>query len=431
MSLRGEIQTMPLTDLFQWLEMMRKTGILSIEHNHTQQKFYLHEGLIATATSTRWHTTDSQDNVRCIFTETLQWTEGRFTFTEAPLPPEITQVSLKLGVQQLMLDIYREVAGTEEAARAMGAEVCDLYRAAPAFLPAGMFRLAVIGRLLQDRFEVPVLPTIVKKVMEITQRDDYSLRALSNVISADQVLAAQIIKHANSASFSGSREADSLPAAIQRLGSQAVTNVVIAVSMQSQRQGRDIFLARKKELWKHSLACALLARVIASTVRFDRDVAFLCGLMMDFGKSVLLSLIQDVMTEEPQWQRSPTEMVEMILDTYHPRVGGVVGEKWHLPATVLEAITCHHLLTAAREHRAWAAIASLSDTVANYCAGLVKTRVVGQSASGNSVADAPDDLSEMIKLPAVTTLNLTAEQLRFIIERGPECLNFAQDFLVR
>jgi hypothetical protein len=38
MSIRGEIQTMPLLDLFQWLALKRKTGALALAHANTTQK---------------------------------------------------------------------------------------------------------------------------------------------------------------------------------------------------------------------------------------------------------------------------------------------------------------------------------------------------------------------------------------------------------
>jgi len=421
MSLRGEIQTMPLPDLFQWLEMMRKTGTLALGQGGVEQKFHLCDGAIATATSTAYHATDSEENVRLILADTLRWTEGRFEFTEAPLPAEIVAINLQLGTQQLVLDTFREFDEAEEAARAMGATAGRYSEPAPTFTLADGLRLAIIDRLLRGEFKVPLLPTVVSKVLEITRRDDFSLRDLSDVILADQVIAAQVLKQANSAAFGGERYIDSLPLAVQRLGSQAVTNLVLALSLQSAMSGRDLFLADKKRLWQHSVACALLARIIAATARLDRETAFLCGLMQDFGKIVLLSLIQDIMSKGRDYQMAPAEVVAEIIQTYHPKVGGVVGEKWCLPAPVLEAIIYHHSLTAAGEHRAYAAVASLSDTAITFCAQAPES----PEAAGVSPAH------EMARTPAAQLLNLPVTQMTSILECGPECLKFAREFLVK
>lgn len=422
MNLHGEIQTMPLFDLFQWLEMMRKTGILEIEHEQIVQKVCLRDGLIATVVSPRAHAADPEENVRGILAEMLQWPAGRFVFTETALPEEIAAGSLKLGTQQMM-NLLRERTEAQEVGMLPGELTGQPCSPAP---DQNKLRLTVIGRLLHDDFKIPVLPTVVNRVMEITRRDNFSLRTLSSVISTDPVLAAQLIRHANSAVYAGAREVDSLPNAIQRLGSQAVTNLVLAISMQSLRSRRDLFQARKAELWKHSLACALMARTIAATLRMERDVAFLCALMMDLGKIVLLSLLQEIMTQEPAWQKTGAETVEAILQTYHPRVGGVVGEKWNLPPAVLETITCHHALAAAKEYRAEAAVSSLSDTLITYCARKARAAAVGQSA-GVSTAD---EAGRLVNVSAAAMLSLSVEQMQLIIERGPECLKFAQEFLV-
>jgi len=159
-------------------------------------------------------------------------------------------------------------------------------------------------------------------------------------------------------------------------------------------------------------------------MRLNRDLSFLCGLMMDFGKIVLLSLIQDVMAKEREYQMAPADLVERIIETYHPKVGGVVGEKWCLPAPVLEAIRCHHALAAANEHRHYAAVASLSDTLATRLAQAPKAQAEGQSPAALSA-------EELVKLPAAGVLGLSATQMQSILERGPECLKFAREFLVK
>jgi len=423
-SLRGEIQTMPLADLFQWLELMQKTGVLKLSSGQIEQQFYFSHGMIATATSTAYHTTDNEENVRLLLTEGLRWPEGRFEFIEAPLSDEVAAVNLYLHTQQLVLDTYREFDEAEEAARAMGAGASDASSLPPApppaFTLADGLRLAVVDRMLRGEVTVPLLPTVVNKVLEITRRENYSMRDLSNVILTDQVIAAKVLQQANSAFYAAARQVDSLPMAIQRLGSQSVTNIVLALSLQSARPGRDLFLSHKQQLWQRSVVCALCSHLIATAVRLDRDMAFLCGLMMDFGKIVLLSLIQDVMAEERDYQMTPAEVIEGIIETYHPKVGGAIGEKWSLPAPVLEAISYHHTLASAREHLLYAATANLSDILAT-----------ALTATPPDAPDAPPFLTPeaLAKKPAAGLLGLSITQIQSILGRAPECLKMAREFV--
>ena len=84
---------------------------------------------------------------------------------------------------------------------------------------------------------------------------------------------------------------------------------------------------RKRQLWQHSLSCAILARTAAVTVRLDPELAFVCALMMDFGKIVLLSLIQEVMDKEPDYRVASEETIEEIIEVYHPKIGGGGGQE--------------------------------------------------------------------------------------------------------
>jgi HD-like signal output (HDOD) protein len=299
---------------------------------------------------------------------------------------------------------------------------CERAGAAPAAAFAQRLRAAVAERALGGDFKVPLLPTVAQQVLETVRRENFSLRDLGQVILTDQVIAARVLKLANSGAYGGLRQIDSLPVAVQRLGSQAVANLVLMLSLYSTRGGKDLFLPLRQQLWQHSSACALMARAVALSCRLDRDLAFLCGLMMDFGKLALLSLIQDVIASQPDGRQPSPEIIEEILEAHHPQVGGVVSEKWCLPQAVTEAISCHHALSAAKEFTAYAAAASLSDQVVTMLER--SPQLVVEIESGDTSCAA-----EAVHFPAAEMLGLEAPQMAEILSRAPECLQFAHDTL--
>lgn len=417
MSLQGEIQTMPLPDLFQWLEVVHKTGTLSIDSNIAKQQFVFNNGEIATALSSNYHTLDSEQSVRVIVKDTLQWENGRFAFADDLVPGEVANVNLHLSPLQLVLDTYREMDEEAEEGRRTGNATNRTQLETEEFHYAHGLRMAVVGQLLKGEFKVPLLPTVVNRVLDITQRENYSLRDLSEVIVTDPIITAQLLKHANSAFYSRGHNIDSVPQAIQHIGAQAVTNLVLTLSLQSVVTGRDIFLEDRKRIWQHSLACALLSRSIASMLRIDREQAFLCGLMIDFGKLILLSLIYELMQKKPEYQATPRKIIDDVMETYHPKVGGIVGARWKLPAPVLEAITYHHTLTATSEHSVYVAAASLCDAI------LLDMKGINES-SDNSMAMAVSEVT-WLDHPAAQALNLSAEQIQQIFELVPDCQLYA------
>jgi len=418
MSLQGEIQTMPLQDLLQWLELVHKTGTLTVENNHIQQQFYFRNGEIATASSSSYHSTDSEQSVKVIITDTLQWEGGNFSFAEGHIPNQYADVHLHLSPLQLVMDTAREMDEAAEAARQAGQLPTKRVDIGRGFTAAENLRLAVVGQLLKADYKVPLLPTEVNKILEITQRDNYSLRDLSEVIVTDQVITAQLLKHANSALYNRGNTIESVPMAVQHLGAQTVTNLVLTLSLQSVVTGRDIFLEDRKRIWKYSLACALLCRAVAPIARIEREQAFLCGLMIDFGKSVLLSLIQELMQKQKEYQTTPKAVIDYLIETYHPKVGGVVGEKWKLPSAVQEAITCHHALVADSKYIRYVAAASLCDAVLMESSDEPTT----ETQTGEPHMRTID---EWVNIPAAQMLGLNAEQIERIFELVPECQAYA------
>jgi HD-like signal output (HDOD) protein len=417
MSLQGEIQTMPLQDLLQWLELVHKSGTLTVTNNQVQQQFYFRNGEIAAASSSSYHSTDSEQSVKTIIADTLQWERGEFSLAENYIPEQFSDVHLHLSPLQLVMDTAREMDEAAEAARQAGQIPGKRVDVGRGFTAAENLRLAVVGLLLKADFKVPLLPTEVNKILEITQRDNYSLRDLSEVIVTDQVITAQLLKHANSALYSRGTTIESVPMAVQHLGAQTVTNLVLTLSLQSVVTGRDIFLEDRKQIWKHSLACALLARAIAPIARVEREQAFLCGLMIDFGKSVLLSLIQELMHKQKEYQTTPKTVIDYLIETYHPKVGSVVGEKWKLPPSVLEAIACHHALVADSKYIRYVAVASLSDSVL--------MDLSPDLPDETQEVPSPRTIEEWLCNPAAQVLGLNAEQMERILELVPECQAYA------
>jgi HD-like signal output (HDOD) protein len=426
MKVSGEIHTTQLTDLFQWIEYQRKTGSLSLTGETVDHTVFFSQGKIAGSTTPVGTVAEGETQVRLILKEALDWEAGHFEFEDSPLPPNVTTTNLQLPISPFLDRGLGEVPAAEKT---IPPEVVASVAPSPAIAAEAVapdFRSIIIDRVMSGNFKIPLLPTVATKVMEITRRENYSLNDLSKVILTDQVIAAHVLKQANSALFGRGREVTTLPMAIQRIGSDTVTKLVFALSLQGIKNDNDIFLDRKKALWEYSSACALFARFIALPLKIDHNLAFLCGLMQDFGKIVLLSVIQEVMTKEWRTNHLSDEAVEKILDTYHPMVGSMVGEKWALPSQVIAAMAYHRSLSTKGEALLYAAIANLSDIMVIQLRRLTADEVVAlieHEAEVRTLAE------ELMYAPANKHIGLNVDQLSAILARAPECLQSAQALL--
>ena len=267
---------------------------------------------------------------------------------------------------------------------------------------------------------MPLLPSVVGKVLEITRKPDFSLRDLSNVIVTDQVITAQRLRHANSAYYGSSQEIKTSHQAVKLLGSQAVTNIVLALSLRSVGGGLGEFDSLRRALWKRSIFCAVVARSIAKSKKLDADLVFLCELLMDFGKIVLLAIIEEIIEIHPEYADLPPSEIESVLEAFHLHAGSIVAEKWTLPTAVRESMTSHDALDAAPEElRAPIAAASVGDFLACHLTNDLPLT----DESKREVA------REMADLEAADILRLSLAECSKLVDLRPKFEAFASELL--
>lgn len=207
-----------------------------------------------------------------------------------------------------------------------------------------------IEQLVQSVQELPSLPQSAIKVLKMTDDANASARDVANVISADLALTSRVLRIANSAYYGLSRSVSTVNDAVIILGMQAVRNLALAAaSYDTLRKELPGYGMPQGVLWRHSLACACAAQVLARRTRAARmEEAFVAGLLHDVGKVVLSVHVG------PQFEaiRALAELdnlpfhegEKLILGFDHAEVGAQVAEKWNLPMSLCSAIAGHHLL---------------------------------------------------------------------------------------
>lgn len=219
--------------------------------------------------------------------------------------------------------------------------------------------------------DLPAMPAVAMKVMEMVGDQATSARALQGIIQRDQALTAKVLKIANSAMFGVSRDITTLSHAIVMLGFDTIRSVVLAASTKS------IFFKCKgiagfsgNLLWEHSLVAAAIARRLASKLDgVGVEESFISGLLHDIGKSVLninffdkySEVVRETYNTDGDWVR----IERKLLGFDHSQVGAVVVRKWNLARTLEEAVRYHHNPKVAGEFPVLTATVALADEIAN------------------------------------------------------------------
>ncbi len=212
------------------------------------------------------------------------------------------------------------------------------------------------------------LPEVATKAIRLLSDSNSSSQDLARVISLDQGLTARVLALANSAYFGAARRFVTVREAIIRLGYKTVQAILYAASASSAlSRPLTLYGMGRNELWKHSIACAISARLIANQYRlWDVEEAYVAGLLHDIGLPALDRFVQQ-RSELVRLIRSadyPPFMAEqMVLGFDHAYLGSLICQKWQLTEELTAAVSAHHEPLAGQPRSILAAIVHLADVV--------------------------------------------------------------------
>ncbi|GAB5046994.1 HDOD domain-containing protein [Thermodesulfovibrio sp. TK110] len=202
----------------------------------------------------------------------------------------------------------------------------------------------IIERIILKTVDIPSLPPIAMKVMNLIHDDYASLRALEEIISRDQGFATRLLRIANSPYYGRDRKIEDIPQAILLIGFETLKSLVIATSLKDLHRNFGVF---EQRLWEHSLGVALCSSLIAMVTHMaTSDEALVCGLIHDVGKTVINNTMPEIYIQiyEKMYKenRPIIEIEDEILGFNHTIIGNLIAKKWRLPEKLEIVITYHH-----------------------------------------------------------------------------------------
>lgn len=209
---------------------------------------------------------------------------------------------------------------------------------------------AKFEKLMSRAGELPTLPAVAHKVVEVIQDPRSSARGLRNIIELDPVISAKLLKLANSAYYrmAGNPEVADVHRAIVVLGFTSIRNIVLATCLRSlySREFRAAHFSAR-DLWIHSVNVAVLSRAIAKrTIPAQAEELFMAGLVHDVGMIVEWNLFPDLFPQVlARYQGTGAEFTaaeEETLGFDHCAAGAHVLRQWQLPKPLRDVAAHHH-----------------------------------------------------------------------------------------
>ena len=264
----------------------------------------------------------------------------------------------------------------------------------------------VVDLVKRDNVNIPPYPIVAMRLQQLIQSDDFGMGDLQRVIGGDPVLAATILRYANSAAFRGVTPTSTLEAAITRIGANEVGKIALATSIGAHAIVTGCLSQLRRRYWRLGMTGALLCRALAYWRKHNPEEAFICGLLHDFGQVVATACFEEVITRTRDARVLPVETWEAAIDRFHVELGLVTAARWNLPPLICGVIMAHHAPESDPFHRSMIDIVNTCDAVAALLDKDPSPTVESLSSLGKLRSGEPEYLLSVIPKVATAVASL-------------------------
>ena len=202
-----------------------------------------------------------------------------------------------------------------------------------------------IKSYIQKIENLPTLPLIAQKIMNLNDGSSLSIDKLTTIVERDPAIAAKILSFANSAFFGFRYQTTDLDNAIMRIGFNNFKNIAVGISVLSVLDDSNK-MSDYIRLFNHSTAVSLAARFVAGHIKagIEEDI-LIEGLLHDLGYLVLHRYFPDIYQNIMDAFNNGMSLLDAeqnILNSSHAEIGYWLAIQWNLPDSILNTILYHH-----------------------------------------------------------------------------------------
>ncbi|MCH1912757.1 HDOD domain-containing protein [Leptospira noguchii] len=232
------------------------------------------------------------------------------------------------------------------------------------------------GDIFAELDTLPTFPDNINQIMSLINKPDSSIQNITEFVSRDVSLSTNILKLANSASFSQRTRVEDLEDAIKVIGLSELNNILLSLGTKKILEEKyDEFEA----IWERSSLSAFICRRLGERMGWKKQtitVLVCAALLHDVGRVILLSIDPNVSEKISEilgnrLYPSPLTLEEAALGISHTTLGGMICEKWNFSDTIRVAAEMHHRpLLVKREFQDTVFAIYLSDMIIEISRGL-------------------------------------------------------------
>lgn len=257
----------------------------------------------------------------------------------------------------------------------------------------GALTLDEVADKLQKLYRLPPMPALALRILKLTANSEATAKELAELIEFDPSMTAQIMRYARSALFNYPGQINSVQEAVTRvLGFDRVAHIAMGIASVRAFDVPRTGMLGMDNFWRHSLYCAFLCQSLAARSGRDKGLAYLCGLLHNFGLLLVGHLFPSEFEElnalreiNPEASMHSLEQEvfghgdrQDILAVGHGAIGGILHRLWQLPEPVIKAAGMHQSPGYHGEHEDYVVMVQLAN-------GMLKEQGIGDEFNADDV----------------------------------------------
>ena len=201
---------------------------------------------------------------------------------------------------------------------------------------------------------LPPFPQVAVRVLQLANNENVQLRQLCDLIATDPAFASEILTVANSAFYCPRYPSTTISQAVAVIGATRLQGMCVTVGVRAYL-GKTMKLPAMRNLWRHNLACAMIAQRLASAGSIDKEMAYTSGILHDIGRMALAVLDANAYAALLEAHHGPANSIlaaeRELFGFDHCETGSQLVADWKLPENFKAPVADH--LCARRTDGSW------------------------------------------------------------------------------
>ncbi len=252
----------------------------------------------------------------------------------------------------------------------------------------------------------PMLPGAALEVMQLARTPEPDFKAIASSLEKDPLLAARVLRTANTALFASGGRIDSIRHALVRLGVGTVRNLVLQEAMNLRVFRSRIYRQEAEGVRVHCFATALAARSVAEYTPLSPEYMYMVGLLHDVGLVLGLGALE-VLAGPKEITPFPSAVYWPALIATHEEANGLMCTRWNMPPELTLLLSQHHHVMLGGQPHPGLAVLALAEVFADLRGFGVTRR---GSRPMKQTGRRPDERPQQVIEEALTALDLSELQ---------------------